>query len=51
MKKLNGQIASVKGLMKSRPILASLPLRAVDSVGARGTPTTSNYAKYKQCNE
>jgi hypothetical protein len=39
------------GLVKAKPLLASLPLRAGDAVGTRGSPTTINYAEYKHCNE
>jgi hypothetical protein len=34
--------------MKARPILATLPLRAIDAVRAIGSPTASGYAKHKQ---
>ena len=37
--------------MKARPVLASLPLSAVDAIRAIGSPTAGSDAKYSQCNE
>jgi hypothetical protein len=37
--------------MEARPVLASLPLLAVEAVRAIGSPTPGSYAEYSQCNE
>src|SRR5579884_447960 len=37
--------------MKAGPVLASLPLLAIDAIRAVGSPTAGNYARYSQRNE
>jgi hypothetical protein len=48
--KLHGKIAFVTGLMQAWPVLASLPLRAVDPINIIGSTTTGHRAKCKHRN-